>query len=200
MALLFLMLPACALQVEYDDYYVDYDLIDFVQMEREADTFFLEAADKKAGRDQLLDAAQSRYYELAEYDMGNVKYPVQLARIYDYKKQDRLAKGYFFRALNLEKDNAYTNLYFGDFYFNRTDYKRALSRYLTAHKNGLQNKYDLNYNIAVIYEKFGDLTSAQKYYSACAAAMPNSQELKSKIDSIKTLDYGNSEYYYIIRK
>jgi hypothetical protein len=58
----------------------------------------------------------------------------------------------------------------------------------------------LNYNIAVIYEKFGDLINAQKYYSACAAATPNSQELKTKIDTIKALDYGKSEYYYIIRK
>ncbi len=199
-AVLFLAVPVFAVGVEYNDYYIDHTLIDYPKMEKEADTFFVAAADSKSDfeRNRLMEAAQARYFQLAEYDSTQIKYPLQLARIYDFTKEDRLAKGYFFRALNLDAHNAYANLYLGDFYFARDDYKRALKRYRDAHVNGLQNKYELNYNMGIIYEKFGDLVNAQKYYSAVAAAK-NTPELQNKINSIKALDYGKSEYYYKIR-
>ncbi len=199
-ALVFCAPRVNALHAEFNDYYVDYSLIDFVQMEREADDFFIQGSEctDKAQRDEYFEGAQARYYQLAEYDMAKIKYPLQLARIYDYKKENRLAKGYFFRALNLDLNNGYANLYLGDYYFKRNDYKRALKKYLVAHVNDLQNMYELNYNIAIIYEKFGDLVNAQKYYSAVAAAK-NTPELQNKINSIKALDYGKSEYYYKIR-
>ena len=192
---------AFALHVEFDDYYIDYELIDFVKMEKEADSFFVKASlsEDKTEREEFFEAAQSRYYQLADYNQKEIKYPMQLARIYDHKKHDRLAKGYFFRALNLDNDDPYVSFYFGDFYFTRTDYKRALKRYLHAHRNGLQNRYKLNYNIAIIYEKFGDLVSAKKFYSACAAADPSSPELRNKVQAIDGLNYENSEYYYFIR-
>jgi tetratricopeptide (TPR) repeat protein len=181
--------------------FVDKSLIDFKKIEREADMFFKTASESEDvhERGYYMHAALSRYLQLNEYNIKELKYPVQIARIYDYKKEDVLAKSFFLQVLNINKNHAGANLYMGDFYFNRADYRNALKRYLIAHKNGLQNRYELNYNIAVIYEKVGDLVSARRYYLACAAAKPNSVELKEKIESLNSLDYDRSEYYYIIR-
>ncbi|MDR1168298.1 MAG: hypothetical protein LBK53_05335 [Heliobacteriaceae bacterium] len=204
--LIFVSFTAAQGSVMYDDYFLDFSAIDTSKIEREADDYFTKAAESASPeeRGKYIDIAQSRYYILSQIDMQQIKYAVQLARIYDYKKKDRLAKEYFYRAMNLNAYDAHANYYFGEFYFSRKDYKRALARYIIAHNNGLRNKYELNYNMAVIYEKLGDLANAVKYYSACLAANPPSEEvraeLKQKIDSINELNYNKSEYYYNIRE
>jgi tetratricopeptide (TPR) repeat protein len=198
-----LALPVCAMPagVEYDDYYFDMSLIDFKRTEHDADYYFGKAAESKTKeeRDKNIDIAQAKYYLLSQEDPSQIKYALQLARIYDYKKKNRLAKEYFYRALNLNARDAFAHYYFGEYYFAGEDWRRALDHYLSAHGE-LRSKYELNYNLAVIYEKLGDLVNAKKYYSACLAATPNSEELKQKINSINDLDYGKSEYYYIIRE
>ncbi len=174
--------------VSFDDYLMDYSRLHPSQIRTEADFYYNKAADSQtsAERDEFIEIAQAKYYILTMLDHEDIAAAIQLARIYDYRNKNRLAKEYFFKATNLDAYNPYANQYFGDFYYKRKDYKRAINYYKIAHENGLRNKYELNYNMAVIYEKLADLPRARLYYSACLAATPNNAELREKIRSLES--------------
>ena len=141
----------------------------------------------------------SKYYLLTKIDYSQITPYIQLARIYDEKNNNRLAKEYFYKASNLDVNNPYANFYFGEFYFKRNDYKRALRYYNIAYNNGLNNRYDLNLRLATIYEKFADLVNANKFYEVSYSMNPNN-ELRQKIQSLNELNYDKSEYYHFIRE
>ena len=142
----------------------------------------------------------SKYYLLTKIDYSQITPYIQLARIYDEKNNNRLAKEYFYKASNLDVNNPYANFYFGEFYFKRNDYKRALRYYNIAYNNGLNNSYDLNLRLATIYEKFADLVNAKKFYEVSYSMNPNNVELRQKIQSLNELNYDKSEYYHFIRE
>ena len=142
----------------------------------------------------------SKYYLLTKIDYSQITPYIQLARIYDEKNNNRLAKEYFYKASNLDVNNPYANFYFGEFYFKRNDYKRALRYYNIAYNNGLNNRYDLNLRLATIYEKFADLVNAKKFYEVSYSMNPNNVELRQKIQSLNELNYDKSEYYHFIRE
>ena len=188
--------------IEYDDYFFDLTKIDTAQIQYEADNYFTMAtqAQTKEDRDKYIDAAQVKYYILTLIDKGDMESIIQLARIYDYKNKNRIAKEYFYRATNIDEYNPHANYYFGDFYYKRNDYKRALRFYNVAYRNGLSEKYDLNYNLGIIHEKLADLVNAKKFYEISFSLNPENRELQEKINSINELNYDKSEYYHIIRE
>lgn len=87
-----------------------------------------------------------------------------MARVYDYEDQNSYAKAYFFKALKIDKLNADTNYYFGEYYYSRDDYKRALYFYNIAFENGSKENFNVLIKMALMYEKLGDLLRANQYY------------------------------------
>ena len=171
--------------IEYEDVYTDYSLLNAAQIRNEADALFAK---------ENYDAAAPKYYLLTKIDNSPVFPLTQLARIYDIKNKDRLAKEYFYRATNIDTNEPYANFYFGEFYFRRDDFKRALRYYKIAYGHGFSNRYDINLRMGTIYEKLADLVNAQKYYSIAAKTNPQLQE---KVNSINALNYDQSEYYHV---
>lgn len=188
--------PCFAVQngyIEYDGVLIDYSLIDGPNLQKEADAFFKQyevSADKK-----MLKTAMAKYYILTKIYTNNSYYPTQLARTYDESKLDRFAKEFFSKALNINRNDPYANYYFGEFYYKRAEYRKALRYYKHSISCGYQNYYDLNYKIATIYEKFADLETAKYYYNKAYSLNPSAVFLKDKILQIDSLDYGKSEYY-----
>lgn len=184
--------------LEYDDNRVNYSLIDPEPIQTEAD-FYLDTAlavDEEQTRQKLLEFAAGKYFLLSKINPQAITPYVQLARIYDITKHDRYAKEYFYRATNLENLNPFANFYFGEYYFRRDDYKKALKYYLIAYQNGYDNIYDLNVRLAVIYEKVGDLENAKKYYTAAGVLDSSQTDILNKIEEINRLNYDKSEYYH----
>lgn len=208
--LLFLVLvlpviPAFGLQaghVEYDDLKIDYSKLNRNKIQTEANFYFNKSFGSvdQEDHDKYIDTAMRNYYILTKIDSENVFPFVQLARIYDDKSKNRLAKEYFFKATNLNVKDAYANFYFGEFYFKRHDYKRALFYYNAAYNNGFNNRYELNLRLATIYEKFADLVNAKRFYDVSYSMKPDETELKEKINSLNGLNYESSEYYHYIRE
>ena len=93
-----------------------------------------------------------------------------------------LARSYFSRSLNIEKDNPETNFLVGDYFYKRRDYKRALRYFSAAYKNGYID-YDINFKLAVVYEKLGDLDESQSFL----------------LDKIESIPEENEEYHGTIR-
>ncbi|CCY62452.1 MAG: tetratricopeptide repeat protein [Candidatus Gastranaerophilaceae bacterium] len=188
--------------LEYNSVLFDYSKLNAAEIQKEADEYFdkfLTSSDELF-KENYLNAAMSKYYVLTKIDYSQIKPYIQLARIYDEKNHNRLAKEYFYKATNLDTNNPYANFYFGEFYYKRNDYKRALRYYNIAYNNGLNNRYDLNLRLATIYEKFADLVNAKKFYEVSYSLNPKATELQQKIQSLNGLNYDKSEYYHFIRE
>lgn len=188
--------------VHYKDAFIDYSKINKESTLELADFYFNKAlnAEDKEEKNALLQKASGEYFILTRIDPKNLYAIVQMARVYDYENQNSYAKAYFFKALKIDKTNASTNYYFGDFYFSRDDYKRALYFYNTAFENGYKENFDVLIKMATMYEKLGDLLRANQYYKKAFLIKPDDPELPDKIREIEGLRYRNTGYYNKRRK
>ncbi len=182
--------------IKYDDEITDYSVLNGDKIRTDADYFW--GAYENTKDNKYLGTAMGKYYILTKIYPVEIYPMVQLARTYDEKHLDKFAKEYFNTGLNINKNDPYLNYYFGDFYYKRADYKRALRHFKIAYNNGYTEYYDLNYKIATIYEKFADLLNAKYYYEKAYSLNQNNSFLKDKVLQIDSLNYGQSEYY--IRK
>ena len=184
-------------EVNYNDAYIDYSKIDKSSTQKLADYYFQKAlaAQNNSQKKEFLQKASGEYFILTRLEPDNIYPLVQLARVYDYEKQNSYSKAYFFRALKIDKKNALTNYYFGEFYYTREDYTRALYYYNTAFENGYQETFNVLIKMAVMYEKLGDLLRANQYYKKAFLIQPNNTILPEKIREIESLKYKNTGYY-----
>lgn len=190
--------------VHYDkgDSAIDYSKIDCSKTLKFADLFFDRAikSDDKDFKSELLDEAVGQYYILSKVDPNDLHVIIQLARIYDYKDKDKYAKEYFYKALEIDKNYAPANYYFGDYYYSRNNYKKALYYYEIAFKNGYKENYDVLIKMATMYEKLGDLLRANQYYKKAFLVKRDSSEIADKIREIEDIDYKSTGYYNKRRK
>jgi tetratricopeptide (TPR) repeat protein len=197
--LLSFALPVFAVQkgrVETSSVLFDYSTLDYVGIQKEADIYFkyYQKSSDALAKERYLDIAAGKYYILTKIDNSKIKPYVQLGRIYDEKNKSRLAKENFCKAININSTDAAANYYFGDFYYKRNDYKKALYHYNVAYNNGYSRIYSLNLKLATIYEKFADLSNAKKFYDVSYSMKP-STTLQQKIQSFSGENFAESEYY-----
>ena len=188
-------------RLEYNSVLFDYSKLNFSSIKKEADkNFDLYLQTKnRTEKKKFLNLATSKYYILTKIDYTRIEPYIQLGRIYDYTDHPRLAKEYFSKAINIEPDNPSANFYFGEFYYTRRDYNRALKYYRIAYNNGYSNKYDINIRLATINEKLADLINAKKFYEISYSIKPDNK-IQEKIQLLNELNYDKSEYYHIIRE
>lgn len=154
-----------------------------------------EKAKTSQDKEFYLNEAMRYYFMLSQVDSNIIEAPIGLGRIYDEMQRDRFAQKNFFVALNLDNKNPAANFYFANYYYKRSEFITALFYYKRAYSNGYQNKYDVNYKIATIYEKLADIESAQKYYKNALRLKPSDKDLKNKIRLLDDLNYSESQYY-----
>ena len=184
--------------IKYDEDLIDYTKLDADAILQEADTYFKRYELTQDKKD--LSVAMGKYYIVTKIRQAEMYPTIQLARTYDFANLDRIAKEYFGKGYNIDKKDPYLNYNYGEFYYRRDDYKRALRFYKFAYNNGYSEFYDLNKKIATIYEKFADLKNAKYYYEKAHALNPEDTALIDKIQQIQSLDYEKSEYYHSIRE
>lgn len=208
--ILSILFPACSTMavqsgnIEYNAAakLFDYSKLDIAPVLQEADYYFdiaMQLTDKEE-KDRFINLAMGKYYLASKINPADERIYVQIARIYDELNKDSLAKSNFFHATNLIVNDPYANYWFGEFYFKRRDFKRALKHYTIAYNNGYANNYDLNLRLATIYEKFADLMNAKKFYEATYLINPQDAALQEKIQAINNMGYDKSEYYHLIRE
>lgn len=170
---------------------IDYSKLDETGLSLEAERFYqlyLSTNDEAALQNVL-----SLYTLLVNINKENPFYPVRVGIAYDKLKNDRYAKSYFYRSMCVQ--NNYPNAYqaFGDFWFERVQYRKALKNYLYANNYGFTDDFVNNCMIAKCYEKLGDYTSAIKFYNK-ALAIKNKDEINEKIRFLEGLLLNNSKY------
>ena len=183
-------------KVEYNSVLFDYKKLNFTQIQKEADNYFVmyKKSTTPESKEQFLNNASGKYYILTKVDNTRIEPYVQLGRIYDETNKPRLAKENFCKAININFKDPSANFYYGEFFYKRNEYKKALYHYNIAYNNGFKNKYTLNLRLATIYEKFADLSNAKKFYDVSYSMKP-SGELQKKIRSLSDAEYQKSGYY-----
>ena len=151
-------------------------------------------------KQNYLQKASGEYFILSQADPKDLYPIVQLARVYDLENKNQFAKAYFFQALKIDKNNAETNYYFGEYYYKRRDYTRAIYFYNIAFENGWKENFDILLRMGTIYEKLGDLLRANQYYKKAYLVNPDNTKIPDKIRALEALKYQNTGYYNIKRK
>ena len=189
-------------EVEYNNKFIDYSKIDKNETLKRADYYFNKALNEedKDIKKNYLQKASGEYFILTQIEYNNLYPIVQMARVYDLENKNSYAKAYFFQALKIDKYNTQTNYYFGEYYYKRRDYTRALYFYNIAFENGLQENFDILLKMGIMYEKLGDLLRANQYYKKAYLVKPENTELPDKIREIENLKYRNTGYYMRRRK
>lgn len=189
-------------EIQYDNALIDYTVIDKDSTLKLADYYFEKAlnSEDKQTKKEFLQKASGEYFILTRINPRDLYPIVQLARVYDFEEQNSYSKAYFFKALKIDKNNAATNYYFGEYYYKRDDYKRALYYYNTAFQNGYKENYDVLIRMATMYEKLGDLLRANQYYKKAFLVNMEDEILPDKIRKLESLRYQNTGYYHKRRR
>lgn len=174
---------------------IEYSLIDEKEVNTEAESLFNRYMSSEDERQKqiLLEKMLGDYTILGEIDKNNPLYFTRLGIIYDKMGKDRWAKSNFFRSQNLLPSYPYSNYCFGNYYFDRKEFRKALKEYLKAYNTGYSSHFDTLYKIGVIYEKYGDFSSAIEFYNK-AHSVQSSVELRAKILKLEGLLEQNSLY------
>ena len=209
-ALLFLIfntltiLPSSAEQGNDREYFsasLNYSKLDANKIRQEAQQDFYQYFNtiNEVQKEKYLNSAMNKYYILTRINPGDIDAYIRLGKIYDEKNISELAKTCFYKALNISKEATLANFYFGDYYYKRNDYKKALYHYKIAYNNGAAKTYDFNLKLATIYEKLADLSNAKKFYEISYNIKADSK-IKEKIQLLNELNYDKSDYYHNIRE
>lgn len=174
---------------------IDYSKINESELSQKAEQtykLYIQTEDKDF-QNKLLYSLVSDYSILGEINKENPLYFARLGIIYGKLGKNRLAKANFYRCCDLNGKYPYGFYSFGNYYFERQNYKKALKYYLKAYNSGYQNNYDNLYQIGIIYEKFGDFKFASKYFKQ-ALVCKDSIELRNRIRLIDDLSGRNPLY------
>lgn len=172
---------------------IDYAQLSQEELETKAG-FFYNLALKTHSLNEETTAALNLYNVLSNKCPTSIVYPIRLGVLYDNIGKDRLAKGCFFKAIGIQKNNPEAYFYLGEFYYKRSLYRRALNYYKEAYKNGYTRHYATAYQIGDIYEKLGDTEAALKYLQLASELSPNSK-LDNKLTRLKQANTLNQNYY-----
>ena len=174
---------------------VYYDNLSETELQEKGKSYFFNAMMLKNGEiDENMTQALNIYTILQNVNPENIEYSVRLGRLYEKIGKDRYAKGNFSRAIGINSSKPEPYFYFGEYYYNKEQYRKALKYYNNAYKNGYETNYDLLYKMGDVYEKLGDTRSALKYLKAAEKQSPNSG-ISAIIKYVEIQDAGNNLYY-----
>lgn len=174
---------------------IDYSKLPTEETETKAQKYFYLANRLQDGVvNEDVTNALFLYNILEKTNPENVEYTIKLGILYDKIDKDRQAKGCFAKAISINKQNPLPYYHYGNFYYKREAYRKALKYYNEAYKLGLNRDYDLLYQLGDIYEKLGDTRSSLKYFNEALNQNYNKQ-LEERIKNVEKQDSINNEYY-----
>ncbi len=138
-----------------NSYTIDYTKLNKSELENKANFVYESALASKTINDSMTQAL-NLYTILKNIDPKNMTYTLRLGLLYDTLGKDRLAKGNYYQAIctNPKKPEPY--FYFGNYFYKREQYLKALRFYKKAHEHGYSSNYELLEKINGIYKKLGD--------------------------------------------
>ena len=153
---------------------VDYSNVNLSETKTKADAYFelAQRTDSNLKRAKYLQKSASEYYILVSASPDDIDACIRLARVYDMQGRDNYAKSYFYHALGLNSKSPEANYYFGDFYYKRRKYIKALEYYDKAFCYGISPDAEKYKQLGMVYEHLGDSVRATNYYKRAANFKP----------------------------
>lgn len=181
--------------VEYTPYTIDHSKLDLTTLEQEAVQYYTlsTTATTKEDIEKYTTYALGAYKLLFDAKPDNINYCLKIAKLYDKNNKDRYAKEYYYRAITLNSSSAQPYEGFGDFYFTRANYRRALKYYIQAYNND-NNIQNVNNRLGIIYTKLGDTDAALKFTQKSPTPSQNTNN-SDKIRLLEELNSSNAVYY-----
>lgn len=173
---------------------VDYSKLSDFELKVKADKYFYLAEQYKDStlNDDITNALML-YSILQNINPENEIYSIRLGILYDKINVTRYAKGNFSRAIGVAPNKPEPYFYFGEYYYKKQMYRKALKYYKEALAKGYSENYDLNLRLGDIYEKLGDTKLSLIYLKKAASKSPN-DNLDNKIKRVETFDSTNRIY------
>ncbi len=181
--------------IEYD-VPIDYSKIDKNALADQANLLFnhFEQITDEEYRKKYIQALLNRYSVLSVMDPSDPFYFTRLGILYDELGQDTLAMSNFFKATNLVPNYQYASFSFGNYYYKRGYYRKALYQYKQAAGIISPYSYQRFMKIGSIYEKLGNFKLALEAYKS-AYQEQNGLELYNKILLLEDLNSKNMLYH-----
>lgn len=181
--------------IEYD-VPIDYSKIDKNALATQANQFFdyFEQITDTEYRKKYIQPLLNRYSVLSVISPEEPFYFTRLGILYDEMGEETYAKSNFFKATNLVPDYKYASYSFGNYYYKRGYYRKALRQYKLADGIQAPYKYERFMKMGSIYEKLGNYKYALIMYRA-AYKEKNSTELYNKIQLLDDLNSRNMLYH-----
>jgi tetratricopeptide (TPR) repeat protein len=174
---------------------VDYSKLSEQELVIKANDYYTKAIKLNDGKvSPDITNALNLYGVLQNLNPEKISYCVRQGVLYDKIGMDKYAKGDFSKAIGINSSDPEPYFYFGEFYYKRALYRKALKYYYESYERGYSTNYDLLYKLGDVYEKIGDTKSALKYLEM-AQSVGTSSDLEDKINRVKTQDLTNREYY-----
>ena len=159
---------------------------------REANTFYKSYEISKNKED--LENAFLCFYKSAQINPTLESY-LGMGKVFVEKNMYTNAKKYLYRALSIDKNDAFTNYYLAILAYVNEEYVKALDLFKIAYNNGLSNNYDVNLKLATIYEKVGDFELAKNFYSTAMTLDANNETVQNNLKNINELELNKNKYF-----
>lgn len=181
--------------IEYD-VPIDYSKIDKNALANQANLFFnhFEKITDEEYKKKYIQPLLNRYSVLSVMAPEDPFYFTRLGILYDIMGQDTLAKSNFYKAINLVPKYPYATFSFGNYYYKRGYYRKALNQYKMALGISYPYSYDRFMKMGSIYEKLGNYKLALSMYKS-AYQEKNGLELYNKILLLEDLNTKNMLYH-----
>lgn len=181
--------------IEYD-VPIDYSKIDKNALANQANLFFnhFEQITDEEYKKKYIQPLLNRYAVLSVMDPSDPFYFTRLGILYDIMGNDRYAKSNFFKATNLVPDYSYASYAFGNYYYKRGYFRKALDQYKRISSLPAPYSYDRFMKMGSVYEKLGNYKKALEFYKA-AYKEKNGLELYNKILLLEDLNSKNLLYH-----
>ena len=181
--------------VQYD-IPIDYSKIDKSALANQANLLFNEYVNMtdKNIKEEYVEPLLKMYMVLSKMEPFNPRNFSCLGVIYDDLDNDVEAKSNFFKATNIDPSYKYASYCFGNFYYKRGYYRKALSKFKMSEGIGTPYSYDWHVKMGSIYEKLGNFEQALVQYQS-AYSENESEELYNKILLLEDLNTKNMLYH-----
>ena len=171
---------------------INYKYLDENAINNAAENYF--KAYMETNDENMLKKMLSAYCLLTNINKENPLYFVRVGIAYDKLKNDRYAKSYFGQSMCIQNRYPYTYSAFGDFWYERCRYRKALKNYLLADDYGYSTDYDNLVKVGKCFEKLGDYSSAIDFYKKALSYHPENEELPVIIQNLELKLQQNSLY------
>ena len=181
--------------IEYD-VPIDYSKIEKNALADQANLLFnhFEQITDEEYRKKYIQALLNRYAVLSVMDPSDPFYFTRLGILYDEMGNDTLAMSNFFKATNLVPNYQYASFSFGNYYYKRGYYRKALYQYKLAAGIVSPYSYQRFMKMGSVYEKLGNFKLALDAYKS-AYQEQNGLELYNKILLLEDLNSKNMLYH-----